>query len=143
MLISTLPNPKRPPSPQSKIPQIILITSIALLSWSGFLLYTTNTEKLSSSVFKSILRTLRSSSQVRETFGDAIRPEPEWYLNGAAKVDGRISTLQGTVDVSFRIKGTKGGGRVYFTSVRKEKGAEFTICEFGFDLRKKKCRKTD
>ena len=37
--------------------------------------------------------------------------------------------LQGNVDVSFRVKGSKGAGTLYFTSIRKEKGQPFTVCE--------------
>lgn len=58
----------------------------------------------------------------------------------------QISTLQGNIDVSWRIRGTKGilsraiyerssefnvqagSGTLYFTSIRKEKGQPFTIC---------------
>lgn len=59
----------------------------------------------------------------------------------------QISTLQGNIDVSWRIRGTKGNsvkdlflildlliqgragsGTLYFTSIRKEKGRPFTIC---------------
>lgn len=36
--------------------------------------------------------------------------------------------LQGTVDISMRVKGSKGAGTLYFTSIRKEKGQPFTIC---------------
>lgn len=53
----------------------------------------------------------------------------------------------GKVDISMRVKGSKGktcsskspnkllesragAGRVYFTSIRKEKGQPFTICKF-------------
>ena len=37
--------------------------------------------------------------------------------------------LQGNVDVSFRVKGSKGAGTLYFTSIRKEKGQPFTVCK--------------
>lgn len=35
--------------------------------------------------------------------------------------------LQGNIDLSFRLKGHKGSGTLYFTSVRKAKGEPFTI----------------
>lgn len=55
-----------------------------------------------------------------------------------------MSVLQGKVDISFRIRGSKGAlsrarrgvlidflegaGTVYFTSIRKNKGQKFLIC---------------
>ena len=41
----------------------------------------------------------------------------------------QTNMLQGNVDVSFRVKGSKGAGTLYFTSIRKEKGQPFTVCE--------------
>ena len=37
--------------------------------------------------------------------------------------------LQGSVDISMRVKGSKGAGTLYFTSIRREKGQNFEICE--------------
>ncbi|THU91707.1 hypothetical protein K435DRAFT_758930 [Dendrothele bispora CBS 962.96] len=61
--------------------------------------------------------------------------EPEWWLNGDPRIKGMISTMQGNVDVSFRIKGIKCAfffctGTLYFTSIRREKGLPFTILRF-------------
>ncbi|THU91716.1 hypothetical protein K435DRAFT_615142, partial [Dendrothele bispora CBS 962.96] len=68
--------------------------------------------------------------------------EPEWWLNGIRGSRVTISTMQGNVDVSFRIKGIKdafflvfprdkeNAGALYFTSIRREKGLPFTICAF-------------
>ncbi|KNZ45434.1 hypothetical protein VP01_811g5 [Puccinia sorghi] len=35
--------------------------------------------------------------------------------------------MQGSVDVAFRICGSEGSGKVYFTSVRRDRGSEFEI----------------
>lgn len=51
----------------------------------------TNQEKLSSSVFRSTLRALRADPQLKDVLGDAIRPQPEWYLNGDPFVKGYVS----------------------------------------------------
>ena len=111
------------------------------------------------------MRSVRQDPKVRETLGEAIRPQPEWWLNGDPFVKGQvrkhvfsvglaltyhvqIGQLQGNIDVSFRIKGSKGcyhryyrekllnpyyylqgAGTVYFTSIRKEKGERFTTCK--------------
>lgn len=40
----------------------------------------------------------------------------------------QINMMQGNVDLSYRIKGTKGSGTLYFTSVRRDKGLPFDIC---------------
>lgn len=92
--------------------------------------YATNQEKISSSVFRSIMRSLKADPQLHEKLGDAIRPQPEWWLNGDPRILGHISQLQGNIDVSFRIKGSKGAGTIYFTSIRKEKGTPYTVLRF-------------
>ncbi|KAF8163761.1 cytochrome oxidase complex assembly protein 1-domain-containing protein [Crassisporium funariophilum] len=98
--------------------------------WAVFMTFATNQEKLSSSVYRSIVRALKADLQLREVLGEAIRPQPEWWLNGDPYVSGKISQLQGNIDVSFRIRGSKGPGTVYFTSIRKEKGIPFTVLRF-------------
>ena len=52
--------------------------------------FATNQEKLSSSVFRSILRGLKADPQLKESLGEAIRPQPEWYLNGDPYVKGHV-----------------------------------------------------
>jgi len=64
---------------------------------------------------------------VKETLGDGVKPERKWWLGGEPWIDGAINLLQGNVDVSFRVRGSKGAGTVYFTSVREEKGQPFRI----------------
>ena len=51
----------------------------------------TNQEKLSSSVFRSIVRALKADPRLKEVLGDAIRPQTEWYLNGDPHVKGHVS----------------------------------------------------
>jgi cytochrome c oxidase assembly factor 1 len=55
--------------------------------------FATNQEKLSSSVFRSILRGLKADPQLKESLGEAIRPQPEWYLNGDPYVKGHVSSF--------------------------------------------------
>ncbi|KAG2019682.1 hypothetical protein CC2G_005098 [Coprinopsis cinerea AmutBmut pab1-1] len=118
------------PRIKSKWPGALATLAVAACGGALFMTYATNQEKLSSSVFRSIIRSLRADPQMHEALGDAIRPQPEWWLNGDPRVIGRISVLQGNIDVSFRVKGSKGSGTVYFTSIRKEKGAPFTVLRF-------------
>jgi len=41
-----------------------------------------------------------------------------------------VKMLQGNIDISFRVKGHKGAGTVYFTSIRKARGEPFTALRF-------------
>ncbi|KAF8633086.1 hypothetical protein AX17_004681 [Amanita inopinata Kibby_2008] len=118
------------PLPRRRWPLVFAVVAVGLTSWAAFLSYATNQEKLSSSVFRSIMRAVRGDSQVREVLGEAIRPQPEWWLNGDPYITGQIGQLQGNIDVSFRIRGSKGSGTVYFTSIRREKGRPFTTLRF-------------
>jgi len=128
------------------------------------MLVATNQEKLSSSVFRSIVRALRADSQLKDILGDAIRPQPEWYLNGDPLVNGYVSWFSLSWNFSFLnimpldwaaagehrcelpSQGFKryvsvlisshpvsdlfvDSGTVYFTSIRKEKGVPFQVCE--------------
>jgi cytochrome c oxidase assembly factor 1 len=54
------------------------------------MLVATNQEKLSSSVFRSVLRALRADAQLQDVLGDAIRPQAEWYLNGDPLINGYV-----------------------------------------------------
>ena len=63
---------------------------MGLTGWAAFMTFATNQEKLSSSVFRSIVRALRADPQLREVLGEAIRPQPEWYLNGDPHVKGKV-----------------------------------------------------
>jgi cytochrome c oxidase assembly factor 1 len=56
-----------------------------------FLFYVTNQEKLSSSVTKQVLRIIREDDgEIRDVFGDAIRLEPMWWMNGDGVVWGAV-----------------------------------------------------
>lgn len=76
---------------QSKWPLAIGGAIVGIAGWAAFMTYATNQEKLSSSVFRSILRGLKSDPQLKESLGEAIRPQPEWYLNGDPYVKGHVS----------------------------------------------------
>ncbi|EJD05808.1 DUF1783-domain-containing protein, partial [Fomitiporia mediterranea MF3/22] len=103
---------------------------VGVAGWGAFLAYSTNQERLSSSVVRQILLNLRESPLVREALGEGVRPEPTWYLNGDPWINGSINMLQGNVDISMRVKGSKGAGTLYFTSIRREKGQSFEILRF-------------
>lgn len=108
------------------------VGAVVVSVWGAFLLYTTNMERLSSSVVQQILAAVQSPKNTRiiEVLGEKIRPEPAWYMLGEPWIAGAINLLQGNVDVSFRVCGTKGNGTVYFSSIRKAKGSTFTVLRF-------------
>ncbi|KIY51527.1 hypothetical protein FISHEDRAFT_10288, partial [Fistulina hepatica ATCC 64428] len=114
----------------SNWPTFLVVGFVGVIGWIVFFEYVTNNEKVTSSVLQQIMRAVREDETLANALGEALRPEPAWYLNGAPKINGRINHLQGSVDLSFRIKGTQGAGTLYFTSVRKEKGEPFTIIRF-------------
>ncbi|KAF4608305.1 hypothetical protein EYR40_000649 [Pleurotus pulmonarius] len=122
--------PRDLPLPKKKWPVILAAVTGGVLAWSAFLTYITNQEKISSSVVRQIMRSVKESAELRDHLGEAIRPQPEWWLNGDPRIKGNINQLQGNVDVSLRLKGSKGSGTLYFTSIRKEKGVPFTILRF-------------
>ncbi|KAM6500064.1 Cytochrome oxidase complex assembly protein 1 domain containing protein [Amanita muscaria] len=124
------PQPRDLPRIKRKWPVFLGFAVLGLASWAAFLTYATNQEKISSSIFRSICRSVRSDPAVKEVLGEAIRPQPEWWLNGDPFVRGQIGQLQGNIDVCFRVKGSKGAGTVYFTSIRTEKGMPFTTLRF-------------
>lgn len=45
-------------------------------------------------------------------------------------VSGSVNLLQGSVDVSFPIEGSKGRGTALFTSIRRSAESRFEICRF-------------
>ncbi|CAK5265257.1 unnamed protein product [Mycena citricolor] len=118
-------------------PTVLGITAIVLVGWAGFLTYVTNETKVTSSVVKQILRTIKAEAPLQEVLGYAIRPQPEWWLNGYPIIHGQACC------VVFRFRGLtpfasdqhiagqhRRSGTVYFTSVRKAKGMPYEILRF-------------
>ncbi|KAG6849915.1 hypothetical protein H0H93_003783 [Arthromyces matolae] len=122
--------PRELPRIKKRWPAIVATLAVGVGAWAAFMTFVTNQEKISSSVVRQIMRSVREDQKLREVLGDAMRPQPEWWLNGDPLIHGKISQLQGNIDLSFRIKGSKGSGTLYFTSIRKEKGIPYTILRF-------------
>ena len=70
---------------------MVLLGTAGVAAWAVFLTYAANQERLSSSITQQVMMNLRDSPEVRELLGDAVRPEPVWYLNGDPWVDGVVS----------------------------------------------------
>ncbi|KAF8335229.1 hypothetical protein F5887DRAFT_892142, partial [Amanita rubescens] len=78
-------------------PVILRITILGVTCWDIFLVF----------VRKSQVQCLDPSCDARpEALGEVMPPQPEWWLNGDPYVNGQVS-LQGNIDISFRIKGSK------------------------------------
>ncbi|KAF9220199.1 DUF1783-domain-containing protein, partial [Gyrodon lividus] len=118
------------PLVQKRWPYILAFAALGVSGWAAFLLVAMNQERFSSSVVKQILQTARENEDLNTALGDAIRFEPTWYLNGDPWINGSINLPQGNVDLSFRLKGHRGDGTLYFTSIRKTKGEPFTPLRF-------------
>ena len=78
---------------QSKWPFAIGALIVGGSAWAAFIIHVKNNEKLSSSVFRSIVRAVKADPQLREALGEVIRPQPEWWLNGDPYVSGHVSTF--------------------------------------------------
>ena len=50
-----------------------------------------NKERLSSSVVRQIMRTVKDNGELNEILGESIRPQPEWWLNGNPWIEGSVS----------------------------------------------------
>jgi hypothetical protein len=71
-------------------PGILAICVGGVSAWAAFLAYAANQERVSSSAMRRVLGELRESEGVRAVLGDAVRPEPKWYLNGSPWVYGSV-----------------------------------------------------
>lgn len=48
---------------------------------------------VSSSVVRQIMRCVKEDAQLQEVLGEAIRSQPEWWLNGDPRINGRVCSL--------------------------------------------------
>jgi cytochrome c oxidase assembly factor 1 len=69
---------------------LLAAAAFGIAGWGVFMAVITNQEKISSSVVKQIMRSVRDDAQLKEVLGEAIRPQPEWWLNGDPKINGKV-----------------------------------------------------
>ncbi|TBU65448.1 DUF1783-domain-containing protein [Dichomitus squalens] len=124
------PSPKDLPPLRSKWPAILALSALGVSSWAVFMVFVGNQERLSSSIMQQVMNTIRDNAELREVIGEAVRPEPVWWMNGDPWINGAIHIPGGNIDLSFRVKGHKGAGTLYFTSIRRAKGEPFEILRF-------------
>ncbi|KAI0050868.1 hypothetical protein FA95DRAFT_1486558 [Auriscalpium vulgare] len=124
------PKPRDLPPYRRTWPTLAALSLAGVSVWATFLMYSANQERLASSVMRNIMATVKEDPQVRDLLGEAVRPEPAWYLSGDPWVAGTIRMHQGNIDLSFRVKGHKDAGTLYFTSIRRSKGEPFKNLRF-------------
>jgi cytochrome c oxidase assembly factor 1 len=88
-----------------------------------------NYQKSSSSVVQSTLYALRVSHAAREVLGEEI-----YFAGKVPWIWGSIDQLHGRVDISFKVKGTKGAGMMRFRSVRKPRKGYVSTTHSSFSL---------
>lgn len=87
---------------------IIVASSLAIFNY----------QKSSSSVVSSNLYALRRSELAREVLGDEI-----YFAHRIPWISGELNQLQGHIDISFWVKGTKGKAKMRFKSTRENKAS--------------------
>ncbi|OCF57989.1 hypothetical protein L486_04016 [Kwoniella mangroviensis CBS 10435] len=100
------------------------------LGWGAFLLHATNAERLASSVLRQVTFQLRNSKEVISVLGENVRLVENWWALGQPWISGTINLMQGRVDLSFRVRGDKGAGTVYFTSIRPQEQGAWRIVRY-------------
>lgn len=145
---------KELPKVPNTLPYLAGFVAAAIASWAAFTVYATNKEKLSSSIFKSIVGQVKSSAEVQTLLAPqalaSMTPvlKRESWLGGMCRVKGSVNMMQGRVDLSFKITTPQGQplppsrstaqarsqkqpvATVYFTSIRAHKHAPFEILRF-------------
>lgn len=84
-----------------------------------------NYQKASSSTVSSILYALRTNPAARDLLGDEI-----YFASNVPWISGEMSQLQGNIDITFWVKGTKGVAKTRFVARRKEKRGMFATEEW-------------
>jgi cytochrome c oxidase assembly factor 1 len=92
------------------LPIFILIISLSSLAIFNY-------EKSSSSTVNSILYALRTNAHARELLGDEI-----YFASKVPWISGALSPMQGTIDISFWVKGTKGTAKTKFVALKRRGG---------------------
>lgn len=107
-------NDKNLPSRTNPLSPMIALSIFAFLTWGVFVQFSNNSERLNSSVVKELMRQSKFHPVTREILGNNIKPSSSDYpfllngLLGSTWVKGSISLMQGKVDISLRLEGSKG-----------------------------------
>ncbi|GAA94250.1 uncharacterized protein L969DRAFT_97426 [Mixia osmundae IAM 14324] len=113
------------PRVQSRFPVYAGFAIVFVSSWVAFVMYAMNAEKAASSVVRTLSFNLKTSPDVRAALGDDVRPVNSIF--GEPWISGNIGLLSGSVDIHFRVQGSRDGGTAYFTSIRRTQSSPFEI----------------
>lgn len=87
---------------------------LAIMTVSALALF--NYQKASSSVVNSTLYSLRYNERAREVLGEQI-----YFKHRFPWIWGELNNLKGRINISYKVKGTKGEGMMNFKSYRRSK----------------------
>ncbi|EGP83114.1 unnamed protein product [Zymoseptoria tritici ST99CH_1A5] len=87
-----------------------------------------NYQKTSSSVVSSTLYAVRTNPEARAILGDEI-----YFASQIPWIRGELNQMQGRIDISFWVKGTKGQGKMRFKSMRKTRMGIFETLEWSLE----------
>jgi cytochrome c oxidase assembly factor 1 len=106
------------------LPIFILVITLSALAIFNY-------EKSSSSTVNSILYALRINPVARDLLGDEI-----YFASAVPWISGELAPMQGIINISFWVKGTKGQGKVKFVSVKRgrERGTYFETVEWSLQF---------
>ncbi|KAI9749934.1 MAG: hypothetical protein M4579_006669 [Chaenotheca gracillima] len=112
-----------------RIPKLVrtLPIFIALMTISSLFIF--NYQKSSSSVVASTLYALRTSERARKALGNEV-----YFAHKIPWIWGELNQLHGRIDISFRVKGTKGQGMMRFESKRPERAGSFKTYVWSLEM---------
>ncbi|KIW52446.1 hypothetical protein PV05_08081 [Exophiala xenobiotica] len=116
-LLSRRPDRALPDISRTSIWLKTLPVFVLLIGLSSLAIF--NYQKSSSSTINSILYALRTNPHARDILGDEI-----YFASKVPWIRGKLSPLQGTIDITFWVKGNKAAAQTKFVSIRR-KGSEF------------------
>ncbi len=102
----------------------LFLAAIAAASLAIF-----NYQKSSSPVTAAALYALRTSPRAREVLGDEI-----YFGRRIPWISGEINQVQGRIDVSFAVRGTRGRGLMRFVSRRPAARAAYETLEWSLEM---------
>ncbi|KAK3905347.1 cytochrome c oxidase assembly factor 1 [Staphylotrichum tortipilum] len=88
-----------------------------------------NYQKLSSPVVEATLYALRTSDRARAVLGSEI-----YFAQQIPWISGEMNQLRGRINISFKVKGTKGSGVMRFVSHRPTARGQFQTTEWSLEL---------
>ncbi|KAL2195850.1 cytochrome oxidase complex assembly protein 1-domain-containing protein [Corynascus similis CBS 632.67] len=94
---------------------VIAVASVAIFNY----------QKLSSPVIGATLYALRTSDKARAHLGDEI-----YFAQQIPWISGEMNQMQGRINISFRVKGTRAGGVMRFASFRPSPKGMFETTEW-------------